>query len=135
MPNRVQKILYYSSPCGSFELKVAKIYVDALALLVDFAENCNVSLKPSYILMDFEKAAINASKEIFPDCAVFGCFFHWSQNLLKKLSSLGLKSKYSAETGLFMDIKKLQALSFLPPERIKKAYFELKGTLSDCLDQ
>ena len=32
-----------------------------------------------------------------------------------------------------MAIKKLQALSFLPPSRIKPAYFELKPSLPDIL--
>lgn len=145
-PNEFRQLYTIHAPIGQSESektvplvymllsrKSQEIYTNALELLTDYAEDQNVQLQPKYILTDFEKAVINAIKEIFPGCSVFGCFFHWTQNLIKKLAFLGLKTKYSTETQIFMAVKKLQALSFLPPNRIKSAYFDLKPALPEIL--
>lgn len=41
-------------------------------------------LKPQSIACDFELGAITAIKNSFEDVNIFGCYFHLSQNFLKK---------------------------------------------------
>lgn len=109
--------------------KSQEMYTNALETLLDVANNLNVNLNPTYILIDFEKAAISSIRDIFPNCTPLGCYFHWTQNLIKKLGFLHLKASYANDVSIFMGIKKLQALTFLPPERVIPAFNELKLTL------
>jgi hypothetical protein len=46
------------------------------------------------VLVDFEIAAHNAIRQIFPGVVVTGCLFHFGQTLIKKMHAEGLKTKY-----------------------------------------
>ena len=69
--------------------KSQECYINAFELLAEIAENFDLVLNPPYVLTDFEKAAINAIKEVFPESKISGCFFHWTQNLIKKTGRFG----------------------------------------------
>jgi hypothetical protein len=45
----------------------------------------NVSGRPKSITIDYEKAVENVVKQKLPMTTVNGCFFHWKQNLWKKV--------------------------------------------------
>ena len=47
--------------------------------------------KPEKFLLDFEQAAIQANQKNFPESKLSGCFFHLSQNFMRKIAKLGLK--------------------------------------------
>ena len=44
---------------------------------------------PDGIVLDYEKAEIKAIREIFPDCALCGCHFHYTQCLLRRFRKIG----------------------------------------------
>ena len=50
---------------------------------------------PQYLLVDFERAAINTFKEVWPMTFIKGCFFHLAQSVHRKIQELGLKTLYS----------------------------------------
>ena len=58
------------------------------------AFECNLILVPRLVLLDFEKAAISAIKEVFPNCKVIGCYFHFIQALWKNIQNKGLTNEY-----------------------------------------
>ena len=41
--------------------------------------------EPEIIISDFEKAAINAAKNVFPATEFFGCLFHLTQNIFRHI--------------------------------------------------
>ncbi|KAL4142332.1 hypothetical protein QTP88_004813 [Uroleucon formosanum] len=49
------------------------------------------------IITNFEKAAINAIHNIFPECVQKGCIFHLAQNFCRKIQSCGLATEYSTD--------------------------------------
>jgi hypothetical protein len=59
--------------------------------LINHAKNSNDSyeLNPAEIFCDFELAAINAAKTVFPSVSVKGCHFHFCQAIKKRIKSLG----------------------------------------------
>ncbi|CAF4475878.1 unnamed protein product [Didymodactylos carnosus] len=65
-------------------------YTCLLRSLVGYAAQKNIVLSPSSILIDFEKAAINAINDVFPQTLVKGCHFHYAQNVWKKVKKYGL---------------------------------------------
>ena len=67
------------------------------------------ALNPSYLMLDFERAAINAFEEAFV-AVVSGCFFHFSQNAYRKIQSLGLTSRYIEDPGFALYMKMLPVL-------------------------
>lgn len=98
-------------------------------MLLDICAKKNMILKPRYVLLDYEKAVINSVKDVLPETECFGCYFHFTQSLIRRLNDSGLKNDYSNDVSIFMAIKKLQALTFLPSDRIIDAYLELKPSL------
>ena len=56
--------------------------------------NLKENLKGGTMMLDFEKAMINATKIHFQDCKVQGCRFHLGQSWWRKMKNLGLAKKY-----------------------------------------
>ncbi|XP_021708053.1 uncharacterized protein LOC5565157 [Aedes aegypti] len=113
--------------------KTQEIYTCAFEALLEIAQEAEINLHPRYVIADFEKAVVNVVKEIFPDAECYLCYFHFAQNLIKQLSFRGLKSMYSSDTNVYMAVKRLQALSFLPYPRISAAFESVKGHITQKL--
>ena len=59
--------------------------------LKDGANRIKLILKPKLVMLDFEQATINALNFHFPGVLIKLCFFHFSQNVFKKIVEVGLK--------------------------------------------
>ncbi|XP_014777721.1 uncharacterized protein LOC106874491 [Octopus bimaculoides] len=95
-------------------------------------EERNLSVKS--ITVDFEKAAINSIKKLFPRVSVFGCFFHFGQCLWSKIHATGLQTWYTEGENAFI-IKQLQALAFVPPNDVTTLFEQLLHSLSAQTDE
>ena len=71
------------------------------------------ALNPSHIMVDFEKASINALEEHFL-AVVSGCFFHFSQYIFRKIQSNGLTNQYIEDTEFAITMRMLPSLAFVP---------------------
>lgn len=77
-------------------------------------------------MTDFERAAIDAITENFPQVVMTGCFFHMRQCVWRKVQNLGLSSAYREEDGRFaISVKTLTALAFVPVANVIPAFHEL----------
>jgi len=94
--------------------------------LCQFAEENDIILTPSYILTDFEQAAINASHGEFPNAINKGCFFHLGQSGWRKIQNCGLAVQYGNDEHFSLLIRHLFALAFLPAHEIPSAFDILK---------
>ena len=68
-------------------------YVKALSQL----KKQNSYLDPTEVVVDFEKASINAFLTVFPKVQVRGCFFHFAQANWRKVQELGLAPLYNSD--------------------------------------
>ncbi|KII64465.1 hypothetical protein RF11_03872 [Thelohanellus kitauei] len=86
----------------------------------------NLDLNFSSSMSDFESASINSFKEHFPNCRSSGCFFHFTQNIWRKIQSCGLSTDYinNGETRLYLKI--LSALAFCEPICVVSYYKQLE---------
>ena len=84
---------------------------------------------PQYILVDFEKAAINTFAEVWPRTYIKGCFFHLSQSVYRKVQDLGLKTIYSNNTAFSINVRMLPTLAYLPSQFVLTAFESLKSQL------
>ena len=83
------------------------------------------ALAPPSILLDFEKAALKAAVDVFPDVTPAVCLFHLGQSLWHRIQNEGLHIR--------MFTKMLLSLSFVPPEEVADSFDELNDNHSDEL--
>ncbi|VVC39543.1 Hypothetical protein CINCED_3A004187 [Cinara cedri] len=79
-------------------------------------------------MLDFELSSVNALKNVFPNLSLHGCFFHYSQALWRLIQDNGLAMKYRKDSNFALNIKKLNALSFVRPHSVINAYEAISET-------
>lgn len=82
-------------------------------------------LRPTTIMVDFERAAINAIQEEFPDVRIRGCFFHFTQCLWRNMQGAGLQQIYTEDANFALHLRQLAALAFVPEENVVATFEEL----------
>ena len=70
-------------------------------------------LNPTFIMVDFEKAAINALESNFLAC-VYGCFFHLTQTIYRRIQANGLATTYQHDRDFALKLRMLPCLAFVP---------------------
>ena len=73
---------------------------------------------PASIMMDFEKAAMNAFEHHFPHAEIAGCYFHLCQSIWRKIQNMKLDIRYKAEPAFAIRVRKFLALAFVPPNEV-----------------
>ena len=76
-------------------------------------------------MMDFEKDAINAVQDIYPDANIQGCLYHLSQNIYGKVQSLGLQERYQTDAEFSLLMRMIPALAFVPIDEVINVFEEL----------
>jgi hypothetical protein len=65
-------------------------------------------------MCDFEQSLILAVQAQLPGAVVSGCYFHFCQNLYRKVQQLGLGPAYERDQQLQKAVRMLMALGYLP---------------------
>jgi hypothetical protein len=81
-------------------------------------------------MMDFEKAAINAVQDVYPDAKIQGCLYHLSQNIYRKVQSLGLQERYQTDAEFSLLMRMIPALAFVPIDEVINVFEELQEAMS-----
>ena len=77
---------------------------------------------PRTILVDFERAAMNAFSAAYPNANVTGCYFHLCQSVIRKVNDVGLKQEYENNVEVSRYVRCLPALAFVPPHDVQEAF-------------
>jgi hypothetical protein len=77
---------------------------------------------PSTMMFDFERAAINAAKNIFLNVEVSCCFFHLSSNLWKHIQAHGLQARYMDDAEFALHMRMIAALAFVPQPHVIESF-------------
>ena len=112
--------------------KRQSLYQELFQLLGEFMGRGN---SPTTITMDFELAAINAARSVFPDALLHGCYFHFRQSLYRKIQTLGLQQKYASDLEFSHNMKKYASLAFVPPDDVQEAFASLKSSMQVEVDE
>lgn len=110
--------------------KSEQCYEQLFEGLISICDDYGYELLPKCIINDFEKAAINAVSNIFPECEQTGCFFHLGQSIWRKIQSSGLATHYGNDIEFALKLRCLWSLAFLPPEQIPDAFDNLSANYS-----
>ncbi len=103
------------------------------SMLAKVRELCP-GMEPGIILTDFERGALNAYKEYFPNSQQKCCFFHLSQNFQKKLGEEGLKVRYENDSDFALSLRMVPSLAFLPPDRVEAGFEALEDFFEEDED-
>lgn len=95
------------------------VYRQILKCLIDKAD---VHLEPEVMISDFEDGFIQAVKEVFPDVHIHGCYFHFTQCIIRAVGTVHQKQRYNTDDGFALNVKMLIALAFVPPDHVVEAY-------------
>ena len=79
-------------------------------------------LEADCVMSDWEQAARNAVKRVYPGIRVNGCWFHYTQAIWRKIQKCGLASTYRGNSECASFVKKIMAVPFLPAELILPTY-------------
>lgn len=82
--------------------------------------------EPIYMVSDLEIGLKNSVLSSFNSSKHFGCFFHFSQAVWKKVQILGLVTKYKSDNKFLRCVRKLLALSFLKTDDVLNMYVCLR---------
>ncbi|KAI6646039.1 hypothetical protein LOD99_9569 [Oopsacas minuta] len=101
----------YIFPCvyALFQAKTEETYERMLSKLLQLESELN----PTPIMVDFDKAAINALENTFLAC-VYGCFFHLKQSIYRRIQANGLATAHQQDRDLALKLKMLPCLAFVP---------------------
>lgn len=90
------------------------------------------------ILVDFEKAAINAIQHFNDNITIKGCFYHLSKNVWKRIQANGYQQRYMEDAEFALKSRMVCALAFLPPDDVVEGFEQLcrviRGVYDDQLD-
>ena len=89
----------------------------------------NGNLNPVTIMVDFKQAMINSVHQVLPNTQVKGCFYHFSQNIYRKIQEHGLQQRYQEDTDFVLKLRMIPALAFVPPQDVIAAFKELSDEL------
>ena len=110
--------------------KAEEDYNDFFLLLKRLVgDNCNGNtMKVKKVICDFEQAIHNSILESFgPDTEVYGCFFHFSQCIWRRVQSAGMVTNFMDKNSKIRRFFTLVvSMAHVPPNRLKEAYGILK---------
>lgn len=74
--------------------------------------------EPTRVMLDFERAAINAVQTQWINTQITGCFFHLRQSLHRQIKEYGLARFHSVSTENTVRFNMIAALAFVPPDDV-----------------
>ena len=111
--------LVYALLCN----KEQSTYERFLQTVKNQCSSMNLVFKPSLILTDFEKSAMNAVRAVLPDSRLHGCRFHLGQSWWRRIQALGLSEEYKDKgTPIGQWLMLFFGLSLLSPVDVAAAF-------------
>ena len=102
--------------------KIEQTYARLFLLKGDLLQN-NLFLTPQLVLMDFETAARNALKAVFPQLILKACFFHLTQCIWRKSQACGLAGQYRQDGNIKTLVRRSAVLPLVPVNEVEDMWF------------
>ena len=125
MSNKILPLIYAYLPNKKYET-----YLTLFELIKK-----NLDIDPLSISVDFEKAVFKAAFKIFPCIKVYGCFFHLSQNLYKRVIKYQFIIYFNSDESFRNSYNMTQALAYLPVEDVELGFEIVKSTSCSKFDK
>ena len=116
---------------GFLPNKTESTYKRFLDILLSLLPNA----APDKVLIDFELAAMKAFEKALPNANISGCFFHLSQNFIRKIGELGLKNLYHSNPELSLALKLIPSLAFEKLKNVKSSFKLVVEDIQEVCEQ
>ena len=90
------------------------------------------NLHPRTVLIDFELAIKNSLEATFPGVIVKGCYFHFTQNIWRKVQASGFQERYQQDIGFVTDVRMIAAMAFVPENDVDRVFNVLTNNNNDA---
>ncbi|XP_060081811.1 uncharacterized protein LOC132561098 [Ylistrum balloti] len=107
------------------------IYTRLLENLNSMIEEQQLLLNPTTVFLDFEFAAHNPAKAVFPGVTVKGCFFDFTRCIWRKTRQLGLRTYYRQDEDIYRLIRCTAVLRLFPQHHVEYYWFNALDDLKD----
>ncbi|KAJ8685017.1 hypothetical protein QAD02_020810 [Eretmocerus hayati] len=99
------------------------------ACLKEMKENIWPKMKPVEVIADFEEAMEIAWQNMYPDAKLTGCYFHFTQALLRNAIKKGAASRRNLQDNpeRHLILRMVMALALLPVDDIPETYKAIKA--------
>jgi hypothetical protein len=126
---------FYCLTSKQNQLVYEKIYNHILLIGSSYL---NIKYSPETLTCDFEIGSINAATELFPNISIDACFFHYTQNLWRRIQDLKLNKLVtrSNKKNNFSNEEKEKAskwfsaavgLALIPPALVESVWTDVMG--------
>ena len=79
-------------------------------------------MQPHTWMIDFEDGMIAALREVYPGLLVQGCYFHFTQCLVRKLQEFHLKTLYEGNMEFQTLCRQFSALALVPLHLVRESF-------------
>lgn len=115
--------------------KSKKVYDHCHSILLRIASEFRIKISWESAITDFELALQKSLMSNFHKIRLKGCYFHFSQAIVRWLFEHGFKKEYLADEtctkGPREIIRMILSLGFLPPKDVSEGYYEVKEYAKD----
>lgn len=103
-----------------------------LKAIISECEKRDIFPDPSHIHVDFEKAVIQAIRNVFGEHSeVKGCYYHLTQSTHRKIQQLGLENLYRENDEFMSFCGQVDSLAFLPVSDIFEGMSHLRKIMPE----
>ncbi len=102
---------------------------EAYTRLLDKLTEMIPDFQPTEAMADFETASRNAVLAKWPAVVLRGCFFHFSQAVMRQLKKIGLTKMYKQNVNFRRWAKSIMCLPLLPADKIQEAFVSLESVI------
>ena len=85
--------------------------------------NLKQNVRPPSVLIGYGLAVKTALEAVFPGVDVKGCFFHFTQSMLKKLQDNGLQGRYQVDSNFVLEARMIAGGYYKSRCNFMKIYF------------
>ena len=93
-------------------------------------EGLGSKFQPLSAMADFEEATVLAFREVYGNVNVAGCWFRYSQVVVKRVNKLGMKDDYRRDVAVIETVQCLLGLPLLPGNEIAQALMEVRSGIN-----
>ena len=109
--------------------KSGETYTAVFNIIKDNMESLGMSIEIQTFRSYFETAEYSSMRSLFPGLSVECCCFDFEQANWRKISELGLRTKYVEDLDFSFKVHMLKALAFVPLDVVRHAFHEIKPLL------
>ena len=105
--------------------KTSNHYVCLLSAIKERCKKIGKAFNPCFVLSDYEKGFISAVSQCLPSATHYGCYFHFTQAVYRRVQLYGLSRVYRFKENVRFLIRQLFCLPYLPKSLVVETFEKL----------